>query len=68
MITRDEEHCIGRCLSSVRDFVDEMIVVDTGSADSTPNIAAHLAQLASMVMAPATVAATVIISVSRFFI
>ena len=39
MIVRDEEDFLGECLASVRDAVDEMIVVDTGSTDSTPRIA-----------------------------
>jgi len=39
MIARNEEGCIARCLESVQDVVDEMIVVDTGSRDATPAIA-----------------------------
>jgi len=39
MIVRDEEHCIARCLNSVQPHVDEMIVVDTGSTDSTIDLA-----------------------------
>ena len=35
MIVKDEERCIGRCLESVKEIVDEMIVVDTGSKDKT---------------------------------
>ncbi len=35
MIARDECELIGRALSSVKDLVDEMIVVDTGSVDNT---------------------------------
>lgn len=42
MIVRDEEAFLADCLLSVRDVVDEMIVVDTGSVDSTPQIAADL--------------------------
>ena len=41
LIVRDEERCIERCLSSVRPWVDEMIVLDTGSIDATPQIAAR---------------------------
>ena len=41
MIVRDEEKWIAACLNSVRDVVDEMIVVDTGSVDSTPALAAE---------------------------
>lgn len=40
MIARDEERCIGRALASAAPHVDEMVVVDTGSTDSTPHIAA----------------------------
>jgi glycosyltransferase involved in cell wall biosynthesis len=39
MIVRDEARCIERCLASVRDLVDEMIVVDTGSTDDTVALA-----------------------------
>lgn len=39
MIAKNEEKSIGRCLSSVRDAVDEIIVVDTGSSDGTRKIA-----------------------------
>jgi glycosyltransferase involved in cell wall biosynthesis len=35
MICRNEEHTIFRCLSHVADFVDEMVIVDTGSTDRT---------------------------------
>jgi glycosyltransferase involved in cell wall biosynthesis len=39
MIVKNEEHCLRRCLDSVRDYVDEMIIVDTGSTDHTVEIA-----------------------------
>jgi Flp pilus assembly protein TadD len=39
MITKNEEHCLSRCLESVRELVDEMIIVDTGSTDRTVEIA-----------------------------
>ncbi|MCX7982233.1 MAG: glycosyltransferase [Syntrophales bacterium] len=39
MIVKDEENCLARCLSSVRDYVDEIIVVDTGSTDRSVEIA-----------------------------
>ena len=35
MIVRDEATRIEACLQSVQDFVDEMVVVDTGSTDET---------------------------------
>jgi glycosyltransferase involved in cell wall biosynthesis len=39
LIVRDEAAVIGDCLRSIRDHVDEMVVVDTGSRDETPRIA-----------------------------
>ncbi|MEB3333876.1 MAG: glycosyltransferase [Cyanobacteriota bacterium] len=39
MIVRDEEARLAACLSSVRGFVDEMVVVDTGSKDRSVAIA-----------------------------
>jgi len=40
MIVKDEELNLQRCLESVRDLAGELIVVDTGSSDATPHIAA----------------------------
>lgn len=40
MIVRNEEDVIGRCLETVFDLVDEIIIVDTGSTDRTKEIAA----------------------------
>jgi tetratricopeptide (TPR) repeat protein len=40
MIVRDEEANLSACLSSVTDLVDEVIVVDTGSADRSREVAA----------------------------
>jgi tetratricopeptide (TPR) repeat protein len=39
MIVRDEADVLATCLASVREFVDEMVVVDTGSNDDTVAIA-----------------------------
>ena len=39
MIVRNEEQVLGRCLSCVKDFADEIIIVDTGSNDKTKEIA-----------------------------
>lgn len=39
MITRDEEKNLPRCLDSVKELVDEIIIVDTGSKDRTMEIA-----------------------------
>lgn len=38
VIVRNEERCIDRCLSSAAAYVDELIVVDTGSTDRTKEI------------------------------
>lgn len=38
MIVKDEEKNIARCLDSIKDIVDEIIVVDTGSTDKTKSI------------------------------
>jgi len=38
-IVKDEEASLPSCLNSVKDVVDEMVVVDTGSTDRTPAIA-----------------------------
>lgn len=38
MIVRNEEELLPGCLDSIRDWVDELIVVDTGSTDSTVEI------------------------------
>ena len=35
MIVKDEEAVLSRCLTSVGDFADEIIIVDTGSKDRT---------------------------------
>jgi len=39
MIVRDEQEMLGRCLEAVKDAVDEMVIVDTGSKDATIEIA-----------------------------
>ena len=39
MIVKDEENMLHRCLKSVKDFADEIIINDTGSTDSTLDIA-----------------------------
>ena len=39
MIVKNEEELLGDCLQSIRDWVDEIIVVDTGSTDKTVEIA-----------------------------
>ncbi len=42
MIVRDNEAIIEECLTSIRPWVDEMVVVDTGSTDRTPEICREL--------------------------
>ena len=39
MIVKNEETSLPKCLGSVNNFVDEIIVIDTGSTDKTPQIA-----------------------------
>jgi glycosyltransferase involved in cell wall biosynthesis len=39
MIVKNEEANLPRCLTSVRDAVDEIVILDTGSTDRTPEIA-----------------------------
>ena len=39
MIVKNEEKYLERCLNSVKDLVDETIIVDTGSTDKTKEIA-----------------------------
>ena len=35
MIVKNEEKVLARCLDSVADLMDEIIIVDTGSCDAT---------------------------------
>ncbi|OXM14122.1 glycosyltransferase family 2 protein [Paenibacillus herberti] len=41
LIVKDEEEVLSRCLESVREAADEIIVVDTGSTDKTKEVAAE---------------------------
>jgi len=41
MIVKNEEHVLNRCLDSICDLVDEIIIVDTGSNDRTKEIASQ---------------------------
>ena len=41
MIVKNEEKMLKDCLASVQDIVDEIIIVDTGSTDTTLGIAKH---------------------------
>ncbi|MBL4931648.1 glycosyltransferase [Clostridium paridis] len=38
MIVKNEENVICRCLNSIKDIVDEIIIVDTGSTDKTKDV------------------------------
>ena len=41
MIVKNEERILARCLDSVADLVDEIVIADTGSTDATREIAAR---------------------------
>lgn len=41
MIVKNEETVLARCLDSVQHLADEIIIVDTGSDDSTQEIASR---------------------------
>jgi glycosyltransferase involved in cell wall biosynthesis len=41
MVVKDEERVLPRCLDSIGPLADEIVVVDTGSSDDTPNVAAR---------------------------
>ena len=45
MIVKNEEDVLERCLNSVSDLVDEIVIVDTGSTDRTKEIAARFTDL-----------------------
>ena len=44
MIVKNEEDVLARCLDSVRDIADEIVIVDTGSTDRTREIARRYTQ------------------------
>lgn len=41
MIVKNEEQVLARCLDSIKDLMDEIIIVDTGSNDRTKEIASR---------------------------
>lgn len=38
MIVKNEAHCIERCLKSVSPFIDQAVIIDTGSTDGTQEL------------------------------
>lgn len=44
MIVKNEEAVLARCLNSIKDVVDEIIIVDTGSDDKTKEIASEFTE------------------------
>ncbi len=42
ILTKNEELNIGRCINSIKSFVDRIVVVDSGSTDNTISIAQEL--------------------------
>lgn len=44
MIVKNEEDVLARCLNSVQDLVEEIVIVDTGSTDRTRQIALEYTQ------------------------
>ncbi|EIJ78037.1 glycosyl transferase family 2 [Bacillus methanolicus PB1] len=50
MIVKNEADCLPRCLQSVKDIADEIIIVDTGSTDETVKVAKNFG--AQVIMAP----------------
>lgn len=42
MIVKNEAHIIGRCLASLRPWIDSWLIVDTGSTDGTQALIAEL--------------------------
>ena len=45
MIVKNEENVLARCLDSFRELVDEIVIVDTGSTDSTEGVLGAVAYL-----------------------
>ncbi|MBP2637373.1 MAG: glycosyl transferase family 2 [Firmicutes bacterium] len=41
LIAKNEEHCLGACLNSIKAWADQIVVVDTGSTDNTVEVASY---------------------------
>ena len=46
IITKNEEHSLPKCIENIRDIVEEIVVVDSGSNDKTLQIAKDEADVA----------------------
>ena len=53
MIVKNEEAVLARCLDSIADLMDEIIIVDTGSTDNTKEIAAKYTSQTGLSHVPA---------------
>jgi len=45
MIVKNESYQLDKCLSSIRPYVEEIVIIDTGSSDNTPEIAKKYADI-----------------------
>jgi glycosyltransferase involved in cell wall biosynthesis/2-polyprenyl-3-methyl-5-hydroxy-6-metoxy-1,4-benzoquinol methylase len=45
IIVKNDEACLEQCILSFKDFVEEIVIVDTGSTDGTPAIAKKYADI-----------------------
>jgi len=50
MVVKNKEKTLGRCLASVKEAVDEIIIVDAGSTDNTKEIAKNFTEPISMAL------------------
>jgi glycosyltransferase involved in cell wall biosynthesis/2-polyprenyl-3-methyl-5-hydroxy-6-metoxy-1,4-benzoquinol methylase len=45
LIVKNNENCLEQCLLSFKDYVDQIVIIDTGSTDNTPQIALKYANM-----------------------